>query len=938
MKKSPAIFLILFFAFSFSCKNDQTEVYQKGIKVKEKEGTLLVMPVNERIIHVRYTPEADSEYTKSLMVSEKLSSPKDVQIKKSPGITSLYTRSLKVNVSTSDGTVSFHNLEDEAILREKKNGGRICIADTMQGKKTYTVQQLFYADEDEAYYGLGQHQNGYFNYRGIDVDLWQDNIVAVVPFLISSKGYGILWDNYSRTKFGDPREFQDIPSLNLLDEIGNPGGLTGYYYQGSDFDQLLGSKKDSVIHFDFDLQEKDQSFNAELLPKSPYSIKWTGKLNVEKSGSYLIRIYNNADISIRINDEPLIVSRRQSWLPWYDIKRVKLNKNDHYKIEIEWKNRSSKGVCQLQWKLLPEDYDQYASLWSKAGQGIDYYFIYGPSMDSIISGYRELTGPAPMMPKWAMGLWQCKERYKSQEEILNVVKEYRERKIPLDNIVQDWFYWEEDQWGSHQFDPARFPNPDQMIRDIHEKYNMHYMISVWPKFYTNTDHFKAFQEQGWIYEHHFNQQVKDWVGYEYTYYDAYAEKARDLYWKQINENLFSKGVDAWWLDATEPELTSLSMPEQREDDMNPNALGTGVEYLNPYSLAHSKGIYENQMKTAPDKRVFILTRSAFAGQQKYSAATWSGDIYADWGVLKKQIASGLNFSLSGIPYWTTDIGGFVVDFANPTANEEWFELFTRWFQFGTFCPIFRVHGSSTPREMWYFGGRDHNAYLTQLKFDRLRYHIMPYIYSLTAKVTFENYTIMRPLIMDFPEDKEVLNISDQFMFGPNLMVCPVTTFMARNRKVYLPENTLWYDFWEGKQIKGGQEMLADAPYFSIPVFVKAGSIMLIGPELQYSDEKPADPVLVCIYGGANGEFTLYEDENINNQYKKGIYAQIKFSWNDEQMELTIHNRKGKFPGMLEKRRFDLDYISPDSPSGYDIGFEMHKSVEYDGSEIVISMR
>jgi alpha-D-xyloside xylohydrolase len=584
------------------------------------------------------------------------------------------------------------------------------------------------------------------------------------------------------------------------------------------------------------------------------------------------------------------------------------------------------------------------SFFSVVGDQIDYYFIHGEKSDDLIRGYRTITGKAVMMPKWAMGLWQCRERYKSQEELLKMVKEFRQRGIPLDNIVQDWNYWPEDKWGSHEFDSKRFPDAKAMVEELHEDLNTRLMISVWPKFYEGIEHYEEFREKGWLYMRNIEKRQKDWIGpgYVSTFYDPYAEGARRLFWKQINEKLFSLGIDAWWLDATEPDIQSnLSLPEWHRR-IGPTALGSAERYLNTYSLMNAKGIYEGQRQTEVDKRVFILTRSAFAGQQRYAAATWSGDVASRWEDLKNQIPAGLNFCLSGLPYWTTDIGGFAVEprYEKPNKEDlaEWRELNTRWFQYGTFTPLFRVHGQFPFREMYNIAPQNHPAYQTMLAYDKLRYRLMPYIYSLTGMVTLEDYTIMRALVMDFGKDPKVLNIADQFMFGPSLLINPVTDYQVRSRAVYLPESAGWYEFKTGKFYQGAQTITAKAPYTDMPIFVKAGSLLPFGPEIHYSDEKPADPIVLYVYTGDNACFNLYEDENINYNYEKGLYAIIPINYNEKKKQLTFEQRQGEFPGMLKERTFRIVWITPENQQALDVDAAGDEVVTYRGEKIIINRK
>jgi alpha-D-xyloside xylohydrolase len=483
-----------------------------------------------------------------------------------------------------------------------------------------------------------------------------------------------------------------------------------------------------------------------------------------------------------------------------------------------------------------------------------------------------------------------------------------------------------------------------MVKQLHNELNTHIMISVWPKFYLGTKNYEEFKKNGWLYMRNIEKGQKDWVGpgYQSTFYDAYSEPARELFWKRINEKLFIKGFDAWWLDCTEPDIQSNLSLEESILRSGPTALGSSSRYLNTYSLMNSKAVYEGQRKVDPSQRVFILTRSAFPGQQRYSTATWSGDIASTWYDLKAQIPAGLNFNITGIPYWTTDIGGFAVEprYEKPGASDldEWRELNTRWFQFGTFCPLLRVHGQFPYREMFNVAPEDHPAYQTMLAYDKLRYRLMPYIYSLSGMVTQKDYTIMRALVMDFGEDKNVLNIGDQFMFGPALLINPVTEYKARTRSVYLPYGSGWYNLHTGKYFKGGNTIEADAPYNDIPIFVKAGSIIPCGPEIQYASEKSANPIRLFVYTGSDGSFTLYEDEDINYNYENGKFAIIPMSYSEENRTLTIGKREGEFTGMLQSRKFEIIWISEEKSSALDFSSNPDLVVTYNGTEQSINMK
>ncbi len=594
-----------------------------------------------------------------------------------------------------------------------------------------------------------------------------------------------------------------------------------------------------------------------------------------------------------------------------------MSEGEKYHLKLEW--IPDGGVSYIGLKALspvaPEAQDDIA-FWSEMGDQIDYYFMKGDNMDGVTKNYRQLTGKAQVMPKWAMGFWQSRERYKTQDELLKTLKEFRKRNIPIDNIVQDWSYWEVDQWGSHEFDASRFPDPEGMIQEVHDNH-ARIMISVWPKFYLGTEHYNEFDKNGWMYQQAIKDSIRDWIhpGYIGSFYDAYHPEARQLFWEQIDEHLYEKGIDAWWLDATEPDILSNASVEYRKRLMNPTAFGPSTKYFNAFALMNAKGIYEGQRAKNPDDRVFILTRSGFTGMQRFETVTWSGDIGTCWEDMEAQIPAGINFSMSGLPYRTMDIGGFSVQKPFERAKEgspemeEWRELNTRWYQFGAFVPLFRVHGQYPNREIYNLAPESHPAYQSMLYYNKLRYRLMPYIYSLTGDVYHKDYTLMRGLAMDFPHDRRVHNIGDQYLFGPSLMVCPVYNYQVRKRDVYFPDNGGWYSLYSGEYIAGGQKLNVSAPYERMPLFVRAGSILPVGPEIEYTSQKKADPIKLYVYTGADAQFSLYEDEGTNYNYEKGAFANIPMTYDEASKKLTIKAREGEFEGILKERKFEVIFVS-----------------------------
>ena len=604
------------------------------------------------------------------------------------------------------------------------------------------------------------------------------------------------------------------------------------------------------------------------------------------------------------------------------------------------------------------DNTESTSFKSDVGDCIDYYFMYGGNADRVIGCMRNLTGQVPMFPLWTFGYFQSKERYKGQDELVAVIKKYRELKVPLDGIIQDWQYWGNNYlWNAMEFLNPEFYNPQKMVNDVHDL-NAHMIISIWNSFGPETKQYSELEKINGL------MNFKTWPlsGSEkwpprrdypsgVRVYDPYNPQARDIFWKYLNNGVFKLGMDGWWMDSSEPDHLDF----KPSDLDNKTYLGSFRKVRNAFPLMTVGGVYTHQRAVDSNKRVFILTRSAFAGQQRYGANTWSGDVTASWTALRNQISAGLNFSLCGIPYWNSDIGGFfLTKFPKRLEDPEYRELYVRWLEFGTFCPMMRSHGTDAPREIYQFGKKGDKAYDAIEKYINLRYRLLPYIYSTSWDVTANQSSMMRALMMDFANDKKALNINDQFMLGKSIMVSPITNAMylkpvvngndsllaedfstIKTKELYLPAGASWYDFWTGEKLSGGERVNKETPLDIIPLFVRAGSIIPIGPVVQYAEEKKWDNLEIRIYPGANGKFVLYEDENDNYNYEKGMYSTISFNWDDRKKTLTIHDRNGSFPGMLQTRKFNIVMVSNNKAVAENIATSADKVISYTGKKVVV---
>jgi alpha-D-xyloside xylohydrolase len=751
--------------------NPVAEVKQQdsGVVFVMRAGTLRLQICSDSVVRVTYAPGPTLPDTPQYVITKTNWPAVQWTMQSGEKDIALVTPRLTVTITRKDGAILFSDASGKKLFQDYD---RTLTPVEVNGEKTYHSEVFSNLwDSTEAFYGLGQHQAGVWNYHGEAVDLSQDNTNIAVPMFLSSNGYGIFWNNSSRSRFNN---------------------------------------------------------------RFPHAL--------------------------------------------------------------------------------------YLS--SEVADTVDYYFLYGPEFDKIISAYREMTGAAPMFGKWAYGFWQCKNKYESQAEVLGVAHKYRDLHIPVDDIVQDWFWW--NTMGEPVFN-KNYPDPKGMIDDLH-KNHFHVMFSFWPYFRPGSPVYEDMDKRGYFID---RTKVSGFHPAGQALYDAFNPAARKYYWQLIDKGLFQIGADAWWLDTDEPET------EGRETSVlmnNKVAIGSGARYANLYSLMTTEAVYEGQRSASDQKRVFILSRSAFAGAQRNAITAWSGDVESNWLSFARQIPAGLNFELSGIPYWTTDIGGFILGHPDDPAYRE---LFVRWFEYGAFCPIFRLHGTRTPNqnELWSYGPE---AQTILTSFDRLRYRLMPYIYSLAWKTTSDGYTPMRALAMDFRTDTRALNIGDQFLFGPAILVSPVTEPGAASRRVYLPK-ARWYDFWTGRGVDGGAVIDAAAPLNRIPLYVRAGSIVPMGPDLEYAAEKPADPIELRVYPGANASFTLYEDENDNYDYEKGVHATIPILWDDANRTLTIGERRGKFPGMPEHRAFRVVFVGDGHGAGIDLTAQPDKVVEYSGGKTNVAV-
>lgn len=866
------LILLTISIFLFSCQPkavDSFEETKEGLLISTLDGTLAIYPVANNSVRVQFYEQEYDELTEFVLVEDYNVPEFDVTETKKTIRVSL--DGLVVEVDRKTAGISYFDASGKLILSEKA-GTRVLKADSVMGEPCYLVEQAFDSPANEAIFGLGQFQDGNYNLKGISRRLTQVNSQIVIPFIFSSEGYGLLWHQYGLTDFNPAGNFIDLKKE-----------------EGSD----SGESKMEEVTTTAGTQKVAQ--NQTL---------YTGSFSVPDDGEYSIFL-DLGDMGNRhyvVIDGKPVIDQQNMWLPPTAGKLVSLEKGEH-SVQLVCKSDNNPSLA---W----EKKDNTTTFRSPNAKKLD-YVVFAGEADEVITTYRNLTGNAPMLPKWAYGFWQCRERYTSADHLVETVKEFRKRDLPMDVIVQDWQYWGSRGWGVPQFDKANYPEPSKFIKEIHDM-NAHFCISIWSNPDKNSELGRKYVENN-----RFIPGTK-WLDY-------FNPKTQQEYWNTLKKNMFDHGVDAWWMDAVEPENDALKGETTH--------IGPGNFYRLVYPLLVSKSVYEGQREATSDKRVCILTRSAFSGQQRYGVINWSGDVGGTWDAYKRQIVAGLNFTITGLPYWTTDIGGFFRPGWSQYTDEKYHELLTRWHQWGAFNPIFRVHGYQSETEPWKYGETVEDNMRKMLN---LRYRLLPYIYSEAWKVS-NGSTMMRPLVMDFREDENAVGQAYEYMFGNAFLVAPITEQGVTNWDVYLPEAPAWYNFWTGERYKGGQTINTNAPLDIIPAYVRAGSIVPMGEIVEFSDEKPADELEIRIYRGEDGNFTLYEDESDNYNYEEGMFATIDFAWDEEKETLTISEQIGAYPGMIKERKFNIVVVGEGFGAGVNEVEQYAKTVDYKGVRLTVSL-
>jgi alpha-D-xyloside xylohydrolase len=871
MKQITILFVLLIPAF---CIGQVVKGYKKNndkVVIILDKGELHLSPLTENTVRVQYGLEMKSQMSE-LVFTSKVKLP-DFKVSESKAFIEIATSKMTVVVDKMTGALSYRNHEGKVFLSEK-SGGRIFKPSVVQGEPCYIVEQGFNSLPDEYQFGTGQFQDGHLNIKGLPRRLTQVNTQIAIPFVMSSKGYGLLWHNYGLTDFN--------PADNVVNL--KPVGTNGEAIT-VDVTTTNGTQKET---------RQDGIF--------------TGNFTVKDDGEYAVLLDVGQKMARKWQltiDGKDILNFKNHWLPPTTSTLVQLTAGKHDIVVTGEKND------------LPVVYYHKVTnetvFRSPVANRLDYVVFAGNS-DEVISSYRNLTGQVPLMPIWSLGYIHCRERFTTQDDLLENARAFRTKKLPMDLIVQDWQYWGKYGWNAMKFDEEMYPDPAAMVKELHQM-NMRLMLSVWSKIDKGSELGKEFGKKNYYIPN------TEWV-------DFFNPDAANYYWKNFSEKLLKPyAIDAWWQDATEPENDDLVCRKIN------NGTIPGEQMRNVYPMYVTKTVYEGSRKDAPDKRVFILTRSGFSGQQRYAAAVWTGDIGNDWETLRRQLTAGLNYSITGLPWWTFDAGGFFRPGESQYTDSKFHERFLRWFQLATFSPLQRVHGYKTDTEFWRFGEK---VEAESLKYLNLRYRLMPYIYSQAADITFKNGTLMRPLIMDFAKDTKALEQKYEYMFGSAFLVAPVVSEGVENWDVYLPENQSgWFNFWTGKQYRGGQTVSTAASLSTIPLYVKSGSIIPMGEKTQYTNEKPAENLEIRIYSGANSKFELYEDEGINYNYEKGAFSIISFEWDEQKQTLTIGIRKGGiFNGLIKNRVFNIVWVDESNGIGIENG-KINVSVKYNGNSIAI---
>lgn len=877
MRKIKQKTILLALLIPMFCIGQVVKSYKKQedkVVITLDKGKLYLSPLSENTVRVQYGLDMKSQMPE-LVFTSKVKVP-HFKVLESKSLIEIKILKMTVVVDKSNGALSYRNQEGKVFLSEKINS-RIFKSSLVQGVPCYIVEQSFSTLPDEHQFGTGQFQDGYLNIMGLPRRLTQVNTQIAIPFVMSSKGYGLLWHNYGLTDF------------NPADSIVNlkPAGTTGEAISVN-VTTTNGTQKET---------RQDGVF--------------TGNFTVKDNGEYAMLLDVGQKMARKWQltiDGKDILNFKNHWLPPTTSALVHLTAGKHDIVVTGEKN----DLPVVYYRKVTNE----TVFRSPVANKLD-YIVFAGNSDEVISSYRNLTGQAPLMPIWSLGYIHCRERFTTQDDLLGNAKAFRTKKMPMDLIVQDWQYWGKYGWNAMKFDEELFPDPAAMVKELHQM-NMRLMLSVWSKIDKESALGMEFEKKNFYIPN------TQWV-------DFFNPDAANYYWKNFSEKLLKPyEIDAWWQDATEPENDDLVNRKIN------NGTIPGEQMRNVYPMYVTKTVFEGSRKDAPDKRVFILTRSAFPGQQRYAAAVWTGDVGNDWETLRRQLTAGLNYSITGLPWWTFDAGGFFRPGKSQYTDMKFHERFLRWFQLATFSPLQRVHGYETNTEFWRYGEK---VEAESLKYLNLRYRLLPYIYSQAADVTFKNGTLMRPLIMDFANDTKALQQKYEYMFGSTFLVAPVVSEGVENWDVYLPENQSgWFNFWTGKQYKGGQTVQTAASLSTIPLYVKSGSIIPMYEKMQYTNEKYAENLEIRIYTGANGKFELYEDEGVNYNYEKGAFSIIDFEWNEQKQILTIGKRKGKsFNGLIKNRVFSIVWVDESNGVGLENG-KTNVSVKYNGNSIAIEKK